>query len=113
MIPTVIALTTIGLLIGMSVRANARFRTETQLPMQWSLDGSVNWRAPRAVALALLPAAASVALIAIAGLSIFATPRAGQEGMVIPAVLLVAGAFLGAHRFHIWLIERTLAKGKR
>lgn len=39
-------------IIGLSIRANARFRQEEKLPMQWRLSrsepltGSVNWSAP-------------------------------------------------------------------
>lgn len=80
MIQSIIALIAIGLLIRMSFRANARFRKEVRLPMQWALDGSVNWTAPRGFALAMTPALASCSLSAIVAVTLFLTPRPGQEG---------------------------------
>lgn len=44
-----------AILIGLSFWANARFRGEERLPMQWSLSGTVNWSAPRLVALGFGP----------------------------------------------------------
>jgi heme/copper-type cytochrome/quinol oxidase subunit 3 len=96
------------ILAGLSVRANARFQQHERLPMQWSLAGTVNWTAPRALALALIPALGTGLLGFIALLALNVRPRAGQEGMVLPVTMLVGAAFLGAQLVHFWLIERTL-----
>ena len=110
MIQSIIALIAIGLLIRMSFRANARFRKEVRLPMQWALDGSVNWTAPRGFALAMTPALASCSLSAIVAVTLFLTPRPGQEGMEIPVVIFIALVFLTAHWFQLWMIEKSLKK---
>ena len=104
----IIILSAICLLIGMSVRANTRFRNEERLPMQWSLDGSVNWTAPRAVALALTPVLAAGSLAATVAMTYFLKPRPGQEGLELPVVLFMATVFVAAHGFHLWMIGKTL-----
>ena len=109
MIQSIIALIAIGLLIRMSVRANARFREEVRLPMQWALDGSVNWTAPRGLALALTP---------IDGLhdGAQAIPLLNQEGLVLSEVTIVnfwaswCGPCVEEHPF---LIELSRMPGVR
>ena len=108
MVQTAIAVLTIAVLLAMSASANRRFKGEARLPMQWSLSGSVNWTAPRSLALAFTPALASVCLLGFAALSTFSEPRVGQEGLVIPVNIFMALVFIGAHAFHLWLIGRTL-----
>jgi len=105
-----VAVITLALLTAMSLRANARFKTERQLPMQWGLDGSITWTASRGVALAFTPALAAICLAAIFALAIFGKPRAGQEGLVLPVVIAVAAGFLGAHALHLWMIERAVRR---
>jgi hypothetical protein len=108
MTQAVVALITIALLTAMSLRANLRFKTERRLPMQWWLNGSVTWTAPRHVALAFTPVLAAVCLAAIVALTTFREPRAGQEHLAIPANIVTALAFLGVHAFHLWLVQRTV-----
>ena len=76
--------------------------------MQWSLDGSVNYAAPRAVALALTPVLATGSLAATVAMTHFLKPRPGQEGMELPVVLFMATVFVAAHGFHLWMISKTL-----
>jgi hypothetical protein len=108
MVQTAIALLAIAVLVAMSASANRRFKDEARLPMQWSLSGSVNWTAPRSLALAFTPVLASVCLLGFAAMSSYSQPRAGQEGFVIPVNIFMAVVFIAAHAFHLWLIERTL-----
>ena len=96
------------ILAGLSVRANVRFQQHERLPMQWSLAGTVNWTAPRAFALTLIPALGTGLLSFITLLALNVRPRAGQEGMVLPVIMLVGAAFVGVQILHFWLIERTL-----
>lgn len=110
MIQSIIALIAIGLLIRMSVRANAQFHDEVRLPMQWALNGSVNWTAPRRFALALTPILAGCILTAIVIMTLTLPPRPGQEGMEIPVVFFGSIVFVAAHSFHLWMIKRTLKK---
>lgn len=105
-----IALITVALLATMSLRANRRFEAQLRLPMQWALDGSVNWSAPRGVALAFTPALAAACLALIVVLTAFAQPKAGQEGLVLPVIVLVALGFLCAHAFHLRMIRRTVQR---
>lgn len=108
MVMLLIAVTFGIVLSGLSIRANARFRHEQRLPMQWSLSGSVNWSAPRLLALSFTPALAISALALFVAGATTLPPRPGQEGMVMPALLGLGSAFLAAHLFHIWLIGKTV-----
>lgn len=105
-----VAAIAVSLLTAMSFRANRRFKGERRLPMQWLLDGSVTWSAPRPFALAFTPVLAAVCLTAVVVLAIFRDPRAGQEHLVLPVLILVALVLLGVHAFHLWLIQRTLQR---
>jgi hypothetical protein len=108
MLPAALTVLAIVTLTSMSMMANALFKAERRLPMQWSLTGSVNWAAPRPLALAFTPVLATLCLSATAALAIFVPPRPGQEGLVIPSVVAVALTFIAAHALHLWLIGRTL-----
>jgi len=110
MVQFIIALAAVGVLVGMSVLANARFRQHARLPMQWALDGSVNWTAPRGLALAMTPTLASCILVAIVVMTLVLTPRPGQQGMEIPVVVFGCLVFLGAHGLHLRMIEKHLKK---
>ena len=112
MIQACIAALTICVLAAMSIRANRRFRNEDRLPMQWSFSGSVNWTAPRAVALAFTPVLAAVVLLATVSLTTFLQPRPGQEGLVIPTNIFMAFVFVSAHALHLRLIENTLRRNR-
>ena len=104
------------MMIGLSIRANARFRQEKTLPMQWwlsrsePLSRSVNWSAPRVVALSFTTCLAIgvLALFNIAAVTL--TPRPGQEWMAIPILIFMGSMFVAAHIFHLWLIEKTLSR---
>lgn len=108
MVHIAIAVLAVALLVAMSASANRRFEGEARLPMQWSLGGSVNWTAPRLIALAFNPVLAEICLLGFAAMSAFSQPRAGQENLVVPANIFVAFVFVAAHAFHLWLIGRTL-----
>lgn len=108
MIGAIIAVLALCVLVAMSQRANRRFSCEDRLPMQWSMDGSVNWTAPRPVALAFTPVLAAIVLAAVVWLTTSLTPRPGQEGFAIPTLFFVALVFVAAHAFHLWLIRSSL-----
>jgi hypothetical protein len=108
MVEAAVAVVAIAMLASMSVMANARFKDQRRLPMQWARAGSVIWTAPRTLALAFTPVLAALCLSATAALAAFASPRPGQEGLVVPVIIFVALAFVGAHALHLWLIDRTL-----
>lgn len=76
--------------------------------MQWSLAGTVNWTAPRALALSLFPALATCLLSFFTLLALNVPPRAGDAGMVLPVMMLLGATFVGVHLLHLWLIEQTL-----
>jgi hypothetical protein len=111
MIQAFVAAFAICVLVLMSFRANRRFHQLKRLPMQWSLDGSVNWRAPRHITLAFTPILAAVILSTIVALSLVQTPRPGQEGYVVPVFFFVGLTFVGAHAFHLWLIGKSVRLG--
>jgi hypothetical protein len=116
MIVAVLIVSTIFALMmtGLSIGANARFRQNERLPMQWRLSRSsplsksVNWSAPRVIALSFTPLLAICALGLISVGAMTLAPRPGQEGMLLPAVMFIGIAFLAAHAVHLWLIEKTV-----
>lgn len=101
-------------MIGLSMRANARFRHEKRLPMQWMISRSeplsktVIWSAPRVVALSFTPFLTICMLVLFTIGAMTLTPRPGQEWMVIPVLIFIGGGFVAAHAFHIWMIGKTL-----
>ena len=103
-----VALAAIAALIAMSVRANQRFRKEARLPMQWSFTGSVNWTAPRSIALAFTPALGSCILLAVFVSTWMAQPRPGQEGLEVPVVLAIGLGLVAVHALHLWLIAKAV-----
>ena len=78
--------------------------------MQWQLNGEVTWTAPRRFALAFVPALGIPIIWAAAALTIFVAPRAGQEGLEVPVVLLVSVGFVAIQCLHIWLIDRHVKR---
>lgn len=101
-----IALIAVALLAAMSLHANRGFKTERRLPMQWWLDGSVTWTAPRPVALAFTPVLAA----AILAPTPFLKPKPGQEDLVIPVMIFAALALVGVHALHLRLMQRTIQR---
>lgn len=108
MLQTLIAIIVVGVLVGLSKLANERFRNEARLPMQWGLNGTVNWTAKRVLALSVVPALATCILAATVISTLVLQPRPGQEGMEVPVTIMVGLGFVGVHALHLWLIERTL-----
>lgn len=104
MIQALITALTVFILTVMSLRANGRFKDVHRLPMQFSLSGSVNWTAPRQMALAFTPALYSVVAVATSVLR----PRPGQEGVVVPTMAMVGLVFIGIHALHLWLIGKAV-----
>lgn len=92
----------------MSLRANSKFKQQQRLPMQWSLSGTVNWTAPRPLALAFTPCLAAAIIPSVVIATFVTKPRPGQEGFEIPVVLFMCLIFVAAHAFHLWLIDRTV-----
>lgn len=86
--------------------ANARFRQEDRLPMQWWFNGDVTWSAPRPLALALIPALALPVFASVALLP----PRPGQENLVLPVLIGTGATFVAIQLLHVWLIEKTIGR---
>jgi hypothetical protein len=110
MVEACIAALAVCVLAVMSIRANGRFKAEDRLPMQWSLDNSVNWTAPRRVALAFTPVLAAIILSATVVLTLSVKPKPGQEGFEVPTIAFIALVFIGAHALQLWLISRSLGR---
>ena len=107
---TAVTLMAVALLTAMSLRGERRFREARRLPMQWSLNGSVRWTAPRRIALAFTPVLAAACLAFITILTTLLEVRPGQQQLVLPLHVVVALVFLGAHALHLRLIQRTLRR---
>lgn len=75
---------------------------EARLPMQWSVSGTVNWRAPRIVAIAASP----LLMLALIGVIFFFSRHDHQERDM--ALLWIA--FLGPalQGLHMALVARTV-----
>lgn len=100
----------VATLSALAWRANRRFRDESRLPMQWGIGGTVNWSAPRPLALAFMPALA----IAVFGAQLFMAsdipPRAGQEGLIFPILVGTGATFVAIQLLHFWLIGRSVRR---
>jgi hypothetical protein len=102
------------MLAGLSIRANARFRHEQTLPMQWLISKSsplsqtVIRSAPRRFALSLTPVLGACVLVLMCVGAATLTPRPGQEGLLLPSVLFIGSTFVAVHVLHLWMIEKTL-----
>jgi hypothetical protein len=70
---------------------------ESWLPMHWTFTGRITWRAPRPIALALIPALAIAASIIL--------PLVGKIGE--RETVMMAWLFLGCQSLHVWLIHRS------
>lgn len=113
MAQAVVALVGIAVLVFMSMRANQRFRDHDRLPMQMDWHGAATWTAPRILALLFTPMLSVLVLgLAVAG-TIVSEPRAGQEGLEVPVILMLALGLIGAHAFHLWIIARLLRNSGR
>lgn len=100
----------VAVLIVLAHRANARFRSEKYLPMQWGINGAVNWSAPRHVALAFLPILATGVLGFQVFMSLNVSARSGQEGLPFPVLVGTGATFVAVQLLHFWLIGRTLRR---
>ena len=110
MIRAIVAAVAEGVLVLLSLRASRRFNERQRLHMEWSMNGSVNWTAPRPLALAFTPILAGVIFTGMVWLTTTQTPRPGQGWLVIPALAFVALVFVGAHAFHLWLIRNSIGR---
>jgi uncharacterized membrane protein len=63
---------------------------------------------PRIFALSLIPALAIGVLVLITIGAMTLTPRPGQEGVLLPAVIFIGCVFVAVHVLHLWLIKKTL-----
>jgi hypothetical protein len=111
--PSIVAAFFVFVSGALAYRANARFRDEDRLPMQWWFTGEVTWSAPRRLALSLMPALAAVTLGALAITSLTTPPRAGQEGAVLPAAIGMGAMLVAIQSLHLRLVARTLRRAAR
>jgi heme/copper-type cytochrome/quinol oxidase subunit 2 len=98
------------ILCALAYQANARFRSEDRLPMQWWVTGEVTWSAPRRLALTFIPALAVAVLSIFAIMSLTMKPRAGQEALVVPSLIGLGVTFIAIQLAHFWLIAKTLRR---
>jgi hypothetical protein len=101
------------LICALAYRADDLFRYEDRLPMQWWITGKVTWSAPRRIALAFMPALATVLLGLIPIMALNVPVRAGQESNVLPTTIGMGATLIAAQFVHSWLIARTLRRQAR
>ena len=106
----IVATVFVSVICILAYRANTRFQNEARLPMQWGFTGQVNWSAPRRVALSFMPILAVALLGFFTIMSINASPKAGQEGLVFPILVLMGITLVAAQLLHFWLVERTIRR---
>jgi len=84
----------------LSCRANMRFRSESQLPIQWWITGAVNWFAPRSVPLAFMP----ILAIGVIGFQVYMAStvpaRTGDEALVFPVLVGTGVALIAIQLLH-------------
>lgn len=110
MLQALIAVIAICVLATMWARANRSFSGSARLPMQWFLNGSVTWTAPRMVALAFIPVLGAVVLALTAASTALLQPRLGQEWLAVPVEIFVALLFIAAYALHLRLIAWSLER---
>ena len=113
MAPLLTSIVFVLALCGIAILADARFRAEDRLPMQWWLDGRVTWSAPRRIAVAFIPALSTFMLVGLGVLLSYARPRPGEEGLVIPSIIAFGLICLAAQLFHLWMVDRTVRRKDR
>ncbi|MCD2317358.1 hypothetical protein LQ954_14510 [Sphingomonas sp. IC-11] len=113
MIMIIIAVMYGAAMLGVAWWADARFRGQDRLPMQWLLNGDVTWSAPRRMALAFMPALSIPMLAALIWLFLNVAPRPGQEHLVFPVFVGIGALFVAIQLLHVWLIDRTLRRAGR
>ncbi len=96
----IVVISAVGVLVLMSVSANRRLDSLTELPMQWGLDGRPTWYAPRRIALAFTPALGAVVLLAISF----------KETLGAGLAFVIAAAFVSAHALHLAVLLRRLGR---
>lgn len=106
----VVAVVAVALMAFLAIRANARFRTELRIPMQWSADRQVIWSAPRGLGLAFMPVIGTLVMIWFVAMALTTPPRPGQAGLVLPVEIVIGLAMLGCQWLHIVLVARTLRR---
>lgn len=112
MIQALVAALAICVLAAMCFRANRRFSGSIRLPMQWFLNGSVTWTAPRSVALAFIPVLGAIVLALTAASTIFLQARQGQEWLAVPVEIIVALVFVSAYALYLRLVAWSLGRGR-
>lgn len=105
-----VALIIEALLIAMSVAVAAQLNGHPKLPMQWQLDGTVTWMAPRRFALAFTPGLTLFVLGTILALSVMIEPRSAQEWLLIPVTLIVGFIFVSVHALHLWMMIKFVKR---
>jgi hypothetical protein len=94
--PYVVGMVCIAVLVAASLVANRRLISRRELPMHFNLGGRPTWYAPWPVALAVMPALATIFLLA---------PLLGTHES-LRHVSMFALAFIVAHALHLALIFR-------
>ncbi|MCU6454012.1 hypothetical protein LPN01_07980 [Sphingomonas sp. A2-49] len=110
MVFPVIAMISLAVILTLAVRANARFRGEARLPMQWDLAGEVTWSAPRHMALAFMPVLASGSFVFLLYLARNVAPRPGQEHLVLPMFAGTGVTLVAIQLLHHWMIAKALRR---
>ena len=100
----VFCLLMVGMMVFVSVIANALLPAASHLPMQWGLKRGVNWSAPRWIALAFTP----ILAIAVLAFIFFLSDSGSEDGQGV--TVAVAAAFLLGHGLHLWLVWRHLTR---
>ncbi len=98
--------------IAIAIRANASLRQQDRVPMQWGINGEVNWTAPRLIGLSITPAIA-IGILILFCLAIRYPTHPSQENLRIPALLVSGAGLVAAQILHLWLIFKTLHRSRK
>ncbi len=93
------------LVCAIALWADRRFAEVPRIPMQFGLDGTVNWTAPRRLGLAFAPALGAIVLISV----LLARGHGGDAQAVVRQVALTGAVLVAAELFHIVLLVRHFA----
>lgn len=98
--------------IAIAIRANALLRQQDRVPMQWGINGEVNWTAPRLIGLSITPAI-TIGILILFCLAIRYPTHSSQENLRIPALLVSGAGLVAAQILHLWLIFKTLHRSRK
>ncbi|WP_371397786.1 hypothetical protein [Fretibacter rubidus] len=109
-----ITLEAVGIMVIISAFAYFKAPEGAKLPMQWGLDKSVNWRAPKLWAVMFTPLLAAI-MLSVFSVLIMKDPEVTSDPTALSVVkastYFMAGLFVVIHAGHMYFALRDVNRG--